>query len=750
MPKIDAIKERARTVGEKITSQTFPIQERLEQLNKAKKEPAPPQDRYGGYTDSSRTSLQVNVAGGEEAKSLPPVEVTATQDQEQVLLPNPLHQYSSSTYSISLHMLTPQQYNSIVGGEKYVPQNVIIAGAGRWGDNFKRAPDFQEDFYFDNLRMNTVVGQTLRNRQSNMVDCTFTVIEPLGFTFINRLVTMSTRIGNRDWVQDPYMLQIDFYSSDIPGIIPGTTKYLPVSLVQIKSRLTARGAEYTVHAVPYHHRALSEIEMSIPTDMTIKGETVKDYLGFGSAPAGKNKKPTPSSETYKTTASPDRKISEPGGNFKFNGIIENINKYHQTIRAEEKDDHPNEYRIVIDQEIGDSSAFPNIKNTPNAAQAPTDAAAKKAGTQSATGKNYDKLSFEAGQIVISKGAKLDEAIALIINNSEYVRSQVIDYQEISDTTDITRIAPESDNAFKHFRILPRLTITGWSRARKSYSYLIEYHIVKWKKHSSHPLTLNAGQVMGYVKQYNYIFTGENDDVLDLSMDFNMAYLNTISIADGRFFNVTNSEGSFERKYAAENKDVTGAGIKKSEDTSLPTSTVQNIPLAYQKSSNPEPYADGKTAAVHDVTKSLLQTPLGDMVNVKLRIIGDPTFIKQDDVFDTQGLYATTRTLVNDSIYFDGGELYVWINFRAPTDYNENTGLADPRVGDYTYNPFNGKYTVIQVDNNFQQGKFEQTLNLVRLAIQPDEARRLQQQKTQNNPERLPSTGSTVPPGTLTI
>jgi hypothetical protein len=106
MPKIDAIKERARTVGEKITSQTFPIQERLEQLNKAKKEPAPPQDRYGGYTDSSRTSLQVNVAGGEEAKSLPPVEVTATQDQEQVLLPNPLHQYSSSTYSISTIVLS--------------------------------------------------------------------------------------------------------------------------------------------------------------------------------------------------------------------------------------------------------------------------------------------------------------------------------------------------------------------------------------------------------------------------------------------------------------------------------------------------------------------------------------------------------------------------------------------------------------------------------------------------------------------
>jgi hypothetical protein len=76
------------------------------------------------------------------------------------------------------------------------------------------------------------------------------------------------------------------------------------------------------------------------------------------------------------------------------------------------------------------------------------------------------------------------------------------------------------------------------------------------------------------------------------------------------------------------------------------------------------------------------------------------------------------------LYYDGGELYVNIIFQSPVDYDESIGLAIPNLGRYTYNLFNGIYKIITVDNNFRQGKFEQTLDLIRLPVNAQDINQL--------------------------
>jgi len=67
------------------------------------------------------------------AEELPEVLVTAKPIVATKPLPNELHQYPSYTYGISLHLLSPQQYNEeIVDGKGYIPQRVLIASAGRY------------------------------------------------------------------------------------------------------------------------------------------------------------------------------------------------------------------------------------------------------------------------------------------------------------------------------------------------------------------------------------------------------------------------------------------------------------------------------------------------------------------------------------------------------------------------------------------------------------------------------------------
>ena len=72
---------------------------------------------------------------------------------------NPLHEYASYTYNLSLHMLAIDEYNEIINNNfkntnpaPYVPKNVLISGAGRYNStDFVRNKNFKEDFYFEDF-----------------------------------------------------------------------------------------------------------------------------------------------------------------------------------------------------------------------------------------------------------------------------------------------------------------------------------------------------------------------------------------------------------------------------------------------------------------------------------------------------------------------------------------------------------------------------------------------------------------------
>jgi len=98
----------------------------------------------------------------------------------------------------------------------------------------------------------------------------------------------------------------------------------------------------------------------------------------------------------------------------------------------------------------------------------------------------------------------------------------------------------------------------------------------------------------------------------------------------------------------------------------------------------------------DIQKNLYAA---DMIALRIRIIGDPTLLKQDDVFFGQNLDITPGPLTrNQSIITDNGELYVNVEFATPEDYNEETGLAVPGRGKYSTSTFSGEYKLINVES----------------------------------------------------
>ena len=128
-----------------------------------------------------------------------------------------------------------------------------------------------------------------------------------------------------------------------------------------------------------------------------------------------------------------------------------------------------------------------------------------------------------------------------------------------------------------------------------------------------------------------------------------------------------------------------------------------------------------------VFRSIYSKPSGDMVTVDLRIVGDPTMIKQDDWlyipspsvksnYNDASMSAATFANKFGHLRMDTGALIVSLTINTPLDIDTdftNKGQMFPEPSSYK-SLFSGQYKVLTIKNSFANGKFEQVLKLVRL------------------------------------
>lgn len=676
---------------------------------------------------------------------LPEVVVTAQRTSpvvKQVPLPNPLARYASYTYSLSLHLLSMADYNQIAAGGSYQAKNVIIASAGRHTDStvsvtagpLFRNEFFTEDFFFDDLRMKTFVNSTAASPSANLIEGSMTVIEPGGFSLYNRMKAASEKLGNYNWSKDPYLVQIDFYGTTDSGKIErveGMTKRIPIYMTAVKSRLTARGTEYKITFVPYHSKIMSAAYASCPAPMKISGDTVEALLGGIEAKSidTQIKIALANAEQAKAYAAeyadgvndgsetnPDIKqvfsdISSGSGSYVGTGFFDRINLFYQINQHTARSSGAHRYEIKVHRDIGTAKAFPNRDNNANST-------ATKTGANSGS---PAKLSFTGKELFVPAGTSFNSLIEYVITHSAYILEQTVppvgssggdQNQQLNNQTRIG-----ADNTYRHWRIIPQVTIVGKDEILKDYVYKIVYHIVPFYRYNDHPSCKYGGQVDGFAKKYDYMYTGQNTEVMDMSIEFNNLYYHEMHSPNSSSITDTNLKQQLENQ--TENSLQTAARVVK-PDSGVQRPTAHYRPVDAKSSQS----ADANHTAV-DITRNAMSAFMGDMISVKLKILGDPHFIKQDGVFEFAA-YGTTANdaLLNSktgSIQFDKGEIYTWVNFQSPKDYNEVTGLANPNAGEYRYSAFSGKYGITTIENVFRGGKFEQELSLYRLSVQPNEA-----------------------------
>ena len=693
----------------------------------------------------------------------------------QSVFENPLHDYASYTYNLSLHMISIETYNRIVNNNfandsptPYVPENVLISGAGRYNDtDFKRNEYFREDFYFEDFKMQTVITPNMRNRNTNLIECSFTIIEPNGFTLINRMIEAANQINRNfigapeSYIKIPYVLQIDFFGykeegDSKPEKITDLTKIIPICLVNVETQVRQSGAEYKVEAVAFNHQVFSQIHNTIPFHTTIQAKTVSAAFNTGNSDiglVGTYSSRLQRLNTLQREIPQYQRIQEQAASgvldfvgteyltdievglanrivernaltntaIDASGICVALNSYYRALKDLGTISYDTTFRVEFDPEIANSGLFQGSQpvSAPGAA----------------TTKNAQQLAYNAGVINIPPGTSLTNLIDFVVRNSTYITDQIVlpTQEQIANVrNDIANgKRPEEllqllNKPLKWFKIVPTVKVGKWDKKLNRFTAdTIILYVRTFTISSKYPYA-PRGRVAGYVKKYDYLFTGRNKDVIDWNINFNTLYLLAVTGGLNKVVQGTMAPGLNAAGPAADPNlnNGTEPGLDPAGDR------VAAPGVIYTAGDDNTVVLHGgdiqKSTAAAELAKSLFLDSRGDMIELELKILGDPHFIKQDDVFYSRPNATASAALTpNKSLYMDTGELYVFVNFISPVDYDEQKGLAEVRANEILgsnsisakslgYSNFSGVYKVITVDSTFARGRFEQTLRLAKI------------------------------------
>ena len=350
-----------------------------------------------------------------------------------------------------------------------------------------------------------------------------------------------------------------------------------------------------------------------------------------------------------------------------------------------------------------------------------------------------------GSLQFKQGSDIITCINQVILQSDYAR-QALKKEQITDEgmlpqwrvdTELYQI-PSEENYAK----------TG-SKPR-----LVVYRVVPYLVHAGKFMPPNTpapgldNLKKQAIKEYNYIYTGKNLDVLDFDITINNIFYTK--------FSATNNSKSQDVKEQASNSNVDGADVEtpplegqKPKSGSVGTKT---LPVGTMTSSDRQGGGGAETVETR-VARQFFEavTESADVVELDLKIIGDPYYLGDSGLgnyssANTTGLMNMTDT---GAIDYQTSECHIIVNFRTPIDINQSTGMYDFGDSKILMN-YSGLFKVREINTTFAGGKFLQSLHLIRIGMQEaaeknraDYATKFPGAEVQADPEATNSTS--VPP-----
>ena len=682
-------------------------------------------------------------------------------DSSASKIPNPLRNHNGFNYVITLGVLDAAEYNNpesyrSAGGFK----NYVIKSSG--GNLDKRYQVFDEtgggasehaEYYIDDINLESVVAPNPNTRLTSGTNLTFTVTEPYSMgNFIQSIIGSASDAGYDSYTQAPFCLKIDFVGWNLGGDTDANFLqqpiYIPIQIINMDFNVSGQGSKYEVKAVPMSETGLSDNINKINSAVRASGTFVHEVLETNDQSlTGTMNRAIEDMEEAGALAPYDRYvICFPKTRQALRDALQagNVDESAFTTSPEEQEDQRRGYTGPDDGLRNSFSPEVITVSQPNQIYSVLKSFAENTSQMNAIGVsplNEDtNAAGNSGEADVEAATDPDSGLVDPGNQATQPAEKARDFQfqqgqQITSIIERTvmqstyaaeKATEESTNGLnKWFRIDTQvfldesaLTESTMGRRPKIYVYsVIEYEVDEAVTTASNRRAKNtAGLRELAVKEYNYIYTGKNEDVLNFDINFNNAFMMSAYADLGM-----NSAPLRDPDSAATTSS--GNGTDSGTVTATPADQTSNDdPTGGTQLDNSVAEPSGSTS--NDVRRRIAEmfhdritNMTVDMVTAEMEIMGDPYFIPQQT-----GNYVAANG-PKPSITEDGTmngldqSVFCIINFRTPFDYQvKGATMEFPQI----VPGFSGLFQIWAVTNSFSAGKFTQTLKMIRRRGQDDE------------------------------
>lgn len=659
-------------------------------------------------------------------------------------LVNPLHYYSSYNYNFTLSVLDDASLN--FPNETYkkgiLGPILLKSGSGNPSNRFptiyksKNNPSGSFDFFLEDLVINHVIGFEKETANSNSIGMRFKIIEPYSMgIFFQSLQAAALATGNENYISVPLLLTIDFkghLSADTQNVqIEGTTKHYPLKLRTINMKVNGQGSVYEVDAYPWNESAYSSVYSRLTTAISIKGASVVEMLQTGEHSLQRELNNVLQKKVEKGLITiPDQILISFPIDLKTGDAVSPSNVNSATVNPNSSSSSPDLFsklKLKQNQQGVNTTQVQEEGTVNHIGLSNMGFSAIKSGDLPFSKDNlvYDETSKvykrsdinleikpDESEFRFGQGSDIINAINQVILMSEYGRSAL---KQISSDGFVPWWRIETH--VYHIPTDANISKTGIKPK------LIVYRVVPYSANAAEFQPVNSGSIgiaedkKQVLKEYNYIYSGKNTDIVDFNIEFNAGFYTALSADSG-----ANNIGVQMQKQAS---DAAEDDKKKKNETNV-GGTVGAVPGQSHFSKIVNPLSNQGGGGLEDAVSIAARQFFGvvtsgtNMITLDLTILGDPYYLGDSGVGNYSAVAGDNRYITADNaMNYQSGEVHVLVNFRTPIDIDLSTGVFD-FADSYEVPQFSGLYRVLKAESNFSRGRFVQTLNLIRLPNQEND------------------------------
>ena len=673
-------------------------------------------------------------------------------------LKNPLFDYASYDYIIGLGCLSSKEVNDPDG--TYIKNNttkLICKSANTDPNNRVLTPYGKFDFFIDNVEIKNLIGFS-NGSNTNAATLKFTITEPysMGMFFI-ACQTIASQQGHKNWRTAPFLLTIEFRGNKETGqmdLIPNTRRTIPFTLAAIDMTADQNGARYNCKGLVWGQQAMADAAKKFKTDVQARGKTVQEILQ-----TGENSVQRAMNDAYKKLAKdqdfavPDQVLIYFPREIATDKSGAGIGSVEKVLPAALGTLSLNSSKTVFEQ-LGVSRSDINGTFVQDAGAANAIGAAsmnynesKKA--DSPISKDSTVYDTKSGNFLQYKN-KNDPQVSVNSFTSDTDVTMAINAVILQSVyaNDALQSANIDANGMKDmWSIVPGYYYISdeVNKATGQRAMLHVYKVLPYKSHNSN-LTPAGVKPRGYanldneaVKEYNYIYTGKNVDVLKFDIKFNNSFTTMLPTSLPSQSIDTKASASMAGTEQPQSKvNPLPSGADPDDTPGVMTTMVSFIKKLtgtdLQGGGGLENQATRAAKSFFDaVTKGTELTVL------RMTILGDPYWIAQSGMGNYLSSPTQYQNLNSDgTVNWHSGEVDARINFRTPIDLNQTTGLMDFGGSSTSAKVihYSGLYKIALVNSYFKQGVFTQELKGLRRPLYESKKPEATPEQTYNaNPQK---------------